>query len=98
MQLAIGAAEKQELIQQYQIHERDTGSPEAQVAVLNARIRQLTEHFRTHRKDYHSRHGLFRLVGKQRRLLRYLYKKDITRYYRLIKELGIRDTIGSRSS
>jgi len=96
--LAIGAAEKQELIQQYQIHERDTGSPEAQVAVLSARIRQLTEHFRTHRKDYHSRHGLFRLVGKQRRLLRYLYKKDITRYYRLIEELGIRDTIGSRRS
>lgn len=96
--MAIGAAEKQELIQQYQIHERDTGSPEAQVAVLSARIRQLTEHFRTHRKDYHSRHGLFRLVGKQRRLLRYLYKKDITRYYRLIEELGIRDTIGSRRS
>jgi len=96
--LAIGAAEKQELIQQYQVHERDTGSPEAQVAVLSARIRQLTEHFRTHRKDYHSRHGLFRLVGKQRRLLRYLYKKDITRYYRLIEELGIRDTIGSRRS
>lgn len=96
--MAIGAAEKQELIQQYQIHERDTGSPEAQVAVLSARIQQLTEHFRTHRKDYHSRYGLFRLVGKQRRLLRYLYKKDITRYYRLIEELGIRDTIGSRRS
>lgn len=96
--MAIGTVEKQELIQQYQIHERDTGSPEAQVAVLSARIQQLTEHFRTHRKDYHSRHGLFRLVGKQRRLLRYLYKKDITRYYRLIGELGIRDTIGSRRS
>ncbi len=93
--MAIDAARKQEIIQQHQMHKRDTGSPEAQVAVLNARIRQLTEHFRTHRKDYHSRHGLFRLVGKQRRLLRYLYKKDITRYYSLINELKIRDTIGS---
>jgi small subunit ribosomal protein S15 len=98
MQLVIGAPEKKELIQKYQIHQQDTGSPEAQVAILTARIRQLTGHFQTHRKDYHSRHGLFRLVGKQRRLLRYLYKKDVTRYYRLINELGIRDTIGSRSS
>ena len=94
--MAIDAAQKKELIQQYQIHQQDTGSPEAQVAILNARIQQLTEHFQTHRKDYHSRHGLFRLVGKQRRLLQYLYKKDATRYYRLINELGIRDTIGSR--
>lgn len=93
--MAIDAEQKQEIIQRHQMHERDTGSPEAQVAVLNARIKQLTEHFRTHRKDYHSRYGLFRLVGKQRRLLRYLYKKDITRYYRLINELGIRDTVGS---
>ena len=96
--MAIDAAEKKELIQQHQIHEQDTGSPETQVAILNARIQQLTEHFRTHRKDYHSRHGLFRLVGKQRRLLRYLYRKDAIRYYRLINELGIRDTIGSRRS
>jgi len=96
--LAIDAAEKKKLIQQYQMHQQDTGSPETQVAILNARIQQLTEHFQTHRKDYHSRHGLFRLVGKQRRLLRYLYKKDAKRYYRLINELGIRDTIGSRRS
>ena len=96
--MAISAAEKQELMQQHQLHQQDTGSPEAQVSIMNARIRQLTEHFRTHRKDYHSRHGLFRLVGKQRRLLRYLYKKDVTRYYHLIDELGIRDTIGSRRS
>ena len=96
--MAIDAAEKKELIQQYQIHKQDTGSPETQVAILTARIGQLTEHFRMHRKDYHSRHGLYRLVGKQRRLLRYLYKKDPTRYYRLIDELGIRDTIGSRRS
>ena len=94
--MAIDAAEKKELIQQYQIHQQDTGSPETQVAILTARIRQLTEHFQTHRKDYHSRYGLYRLVGKQRRLLRYLYKKDPTRYYRLIDELEIRDTIGSR--
>lgn len=96
--MAISAAEKKELMQQYQLHRQDTGSPEAQVSILTARIRQLTEHFQTHRKDHHSRHGLYRLVGKQRRLLRYLYKKDVTRYYRLINELGIRDTIGSRRS
>ena len=96
--MAISAAEKKELIQQYRLHQQDTGSPEAQVSILTARIRQLTEHFQTHRKDHHSRHGLYRLVGKQRRLLRYLYKKDVTRYYRLINELGIRDTIGSRRS
>lgn len=96
--MAIDAAKKRELIQKYQVHDRDTGSPEAQVAVLNARIRELTQHFQTHKKDHHSRHGLFRLVGKQRRLLRYLYKKDVPRYYRLINELEIRDTIGSQRS
>ena len=96
--MAIDAAGKKELIQKYQIHQQDTGSPEAQIAILNARIRELTEHFRTHRKDHHSRHGLYRLVGKQRRLLRYLYKKDATRYYRLIEALDIRDTIRTRSS
>ena len=65
------------------------------MAILTARIQQLTEHFQTHRKDYHSRHGLYRLVGKQRRLLRYLYKKDVYAFItRLINELGIRDTIG----
>lgn len=94
--MAIDAAKKKEVIQQHQIHQQDTGSPEAQVAIFNARIRELTEHFRTHRKDHHSRYGLYRLVGKQRRLLRYLYKKDATRYYRLINELGMRDTIGTR--
>ncbi len=96
--MAIDAAKKKELIQQHQIHDRDTGSPEAQVAVFNARIKELTEHFQTHKKDHHSRYGLFRLVGKQRRLLRYLYKKDVPRYYRLINELGIRDTIGVQRS
>lgn len=96
--MAIDAAKKRELIQKHQVHDRDTGSPEAQVAVFNARIRELTQHFQTHKKDHHSRHGLFRLVGKQRRLLRYLYKKDVPRYYRLINELEIRDTIGSQRS
>ena len=95
--MAIDAAKKKEVIQQHQIHQQDTGSPEAQVAIFNARIQELTEHFRTHQKDHHSRYGLYRLVGKQRRLLRYLYKKDATRYYRLINELGMRDTIGTRS-
>ncbi|RKU28400.1 30S ribosomal protein S15 [Candidatus Poribacteria bacterium] len=96
--MAIDATRKQEIIQKHQIHEKDTGSPEAQVAVLNARIQELTKHFQTHKKDHHSRHGLFRLVGKQRRLLRYVYNKDVPRYYRLINELGIRDTIGSQRS
>ncbi len=96
--MAIDATRKQEIIEKHQIHDKDTGSPEAQVAVLNARIQELTQHFQTHKKDHHSRHGLFRLVGKQRRLLRYVYKKDVPRYYRLINELGIRDTIGSQRS
>ena len=94
--MAIDATRKQEIIQKHQIHDKDTGSPEAQVAVLNARIQELTQHFQIHKKDHHSRHGLFRLVGKQRRLLKYVYKKNVPRYYRLINELGIRDTIGSQ--
>ncbi|MDE0298207.1 MAG: 30S ribosomal protein S15 [Candidatus Poribacteria bacterium] len=96
--MALSAEQKEELIQTHRKHDKDTGSPEAQVALINARIRQLTDHFRTHRKDHHSRYGLFKLVGKQRRLLRYLYKKDSQRYYQLINQLGIRDTLGSRGN
>ena len=96
--MALNAEQKGELLQTHRQHDKDTGSPEAQVALINARIRQLTDHFRTHRKDHHSRYGLFKLVGKQRRLLRYLYMKDSQRYYHLINQLGIRDTLGSRGN
>ena len=96
--MAFDSEKKRELMTEYKTHDRDTGSPEVQVALLNARIRELTEHFRTHKKDHHSRNGLFKLVGKQRRLLRYLYKQDVQRYRNLIARLGIRDTIATRKS
>jgi len=96
--VAFDSEKKRELMTEYKTHDRDTGSPEVQVALLNARIRELTEHFRTHKKDHHSRNGLFKLVGKQRRLLRYLYQQDVQRYRNLIARLGIRDTIATRKS
>ena len=96
--MALDFERKRELIETYKLHDNDTGSPEVQVAIINTHIRELTEHFRTHKKDHHSRYGLFRLVGKQRRLLRYLYKKDVLRYRDLINRLGIRDTITVRKS
>ncbi len=71
-------------------HEGDTGSPEVQVALLSARISQLTEHLKEHKKDHHSRRGLLMMVGKRRRLLNYLSKKDIERYRSLISKLGLR--------
>jgi small subunit ribosomal protein S15 len=95
--MALDAEKKSTLIKAYKTHDGDTGSPEVQVAIINTRIRELTEHFRTHRKDHHSRQGLFRLVSKQRRLLSYLYKQDVQRYRNLITRLGIRDTISGRS-
>ncbi|MBN2284512.1 MAG: 30S ribosomal protein S15 [Deltaproteobacteria bacterium] len=81
---------KQELINQFQTHEGDTGSPEVQIALLTARIEYLTDHFKVHKKDHHSRRGLLKLVGKRRRLLDYLKKKDIERYRDIIKRLGLR--------
>ena len=81
---------KNEIIGEYKTHEGDTGSPEVQVALLTARITQLTEHLRTHPKDYHSRRGLLMMVGQRRRLLNYLSNKDINRYRALIARLGIR--------
>ena len=81
---------KQELIDKFKTHEGDTGSPEVQVALLSARITYLTEHFRTHKKDHHSRRGLLKIVGQRRRLLDYLKNKNVERYRNLIKELGIR--------
>ena len=81
---------KTELIGSYRTHEADTGSPEVQVTILSERISYLTEHFKTHAKDHHSRRGLLMLVGKRRRLLDYLKAKDAPRYSDLIKRLNIR--------
>ncbi len=74
-------------------HESDTGSPEVQIALLTARINMLTEHFQTHKKDNHSRRGLFMLIGRRKRLLTYLAKTDIARYRALVAKLGIRSRI-----
>ncbi len=81
---------KTEVITTYSTHEGDTGSPEVQVAILSERITYLTEHFKTHAKDHHSRRGLLKLVGQRRRLLDYVKRKDADRYLELIKRLGIR--------
>jgi small subunit ribosomal protein S15 len=81
---------KTEVIGSYKTHESDTGSPEVQVALLSERIGYLTEHFKTHIKDHHSRRGLLKLVGQRRRLLDYLKRKDADRYAELIRRLGIR--------
>ena len=81
---------KSELIGSYRTHDTDTGSPEVQVAILSERISSLTEHFKVHAKDHHSRRGLLKLVGQRRRLLDYLKRKDSNRYANLIKRLGIR--------
>lgn len=88
--MALSKDRKTELIGSYKNHEGDTGSPEVQVAILTERITYLTEHFKTHAKDHHSRRGLLMLVGRRRRLLDYLKSKDAQRYADLIKRLGIR--------
>jgi small subunit ribosomal protein S15 len=82
--------DKQEIIGEHRTHEGDTGSPEVQVAVLTRRIAHLTDHLREHKHDYHSRRGLLKMVGKRRRLLKYLQKKDVERYRALIARLGLR--------
>jgi len=81
---------KQEIINEFKKHEGDTGSPEVQIALLSERITYLTEHFRTHHKDHHSRRGLLKIVGQRRRLLDYLKSKDVERYRVVINKLGIR--------
>lgn len=88
--MAQTAEKKKELIEKFKIHETDTGSCEVQIALLTERIQYLTEHFKTHAKDHHSRRGLLKLVGQRRNLLKYLQKKDIAKYRSLIQELGIR--------
>ena len=82
--------EKQGLVSEFRQHETDTGSVEVQVSLLTKRIRQLTEHFKAHHKDHHSRRGLLKLVGQRRRLLNYLNKEDVQRYNSLIIRLGLR--------
>ncbi len=81
---------KTELITSFQTHQGDTGSPEVQVALLTSTINHLTEHFKVHKKDHHSRQGLLKMVGKRRRLLDYLKRKDFERYHSIIGKLGIR--------
>ncbi|MEA5113800.1 MAG: 30S ribosomal protein S15 [Geobacteraceae bacterium] len=81
---------KQEIIKTHKRHEADTGSPEVQIAILTERITYLTEHFKVHKKDHHSRRGLLKIVGQRRRLLDYLKNKDVERYRAIIEKLGIR--------
>jgi len=81
---------KQEIINEFKTHDNDTGSPEVQIALLSERITYLTDHFRTHHKDHHSRRGLLKIVGQRRRLLDYLKSKDVERYRVVINKLGIR--------
>lgn len=88
--MSLGPARKRTIIDQFRHHDSDTGSPEVQIALLSARISHLTEHFKTHKKDHHSRRGLLKLVGQRRRLLDYLKHKEVDRYRTVIKELGIR--------
>ncbi len=88
--MAMVQERKNELVEKYRRHEKDTGSPEVQVALLSERITYLTEHFKTHKKDHHSRRGLLKLVGQRRRLLDYLRTVDLAGYKTLIEQLGIR--------
>lgn len=88
--MALTKEQKQSLIQGFAIHSKDSGSPEVQVAVLTERIRYLTDHFKTHKQDHHSRRGLLLMVGKRRRLLDYLKRRDAERYRGVIQKLGLR--------
>jgi small subunit ribosomal protein S15 len=88
--MAIDKVKKQTIINDYKLHEGDTGSPEVQIALLSTRINYLTEHFKTHKKDHHSRRGLLKLVSQRRKLLDYLKKSDKERYEKVIERLEIR--------
>jgi small subunit ribosomal protein S15 len=88
--MGIAPEQTKELLKQYQLHASDTGSPEVQIALLSARIEYLTEHFKVHKKDHHSRRGLLKLVGQRRRLLDYLKRQEFERYRSVIGRLGIR--------
>jgi len=88
--LALTKEAKTEIIESYRVHPTDTGSPEVQIAILSRRIGDLTDHFKTHKKDHHSRRGLLKLVGKRRRLLDYIKSNDVERYREVLQRLGIR--------
>ncbi|MBW2095580.1 MAG: 30S ribosomal protein S15 [Deltaproteobacteria bacterium] len=88
--MVLTAENKKEIIDKFKLHDNDTGSPEVQIALLSNRIKYLTDHFKVHKKDHHSRRGLLKLVGQRRRLLNYLKKTNVERYRMIIKELGIR--------
>lgn len=88
--MTINAEDKSLIVSKFGKHEKDTGSPEVQIALLSSRVTYLTEHFKSHKKDHHSRRGLLKLVGQRKSLLNYLKNKDIERYRAIIKELGIR--------
>lgn len=88
--MPLSAERKSETIVSFRTHDIDTGSPEVQIALLTRTIEQLTEHFKVHKKDHHSRQGLLKMVGKRRRLLDYLKRKDFERYQKIISQLGIR--------
>jgi small subunit ribosomal protein S15 len=88
--MSLQPEQKKEIIEKHKTHDKDTGSPEVQIALLTQRINYLTEHFKTHKKDHHSRQGLLRIVNQRRRLLNYLRRNDPPRYRKLIDELAIR--------
>lgn len=88
--MALAAEEKNSLINEYRVHKTDTGSPEVQIALLTKNIAHLTEHFKTHKKDHHSRRGLLMLVGQRRRLLDYLKQSNVDRYRKVVSSLNLR--------
>lgn len=88
--MSIDKTQKESIINDYKLHDNDTGSPEVQIAILSTRINYLTEHFKTHKKDHHSRRGLLKLVSQRRKLLDYLKKSDKERYEKVIERLEIR--------
>jgi len=88
--MALEKAKKQTIIREYKVHEKDTGSPEVQIAILSERIGHLTEHFKIHKQDHHSRRGLLKLVSQRRRLLDYLKGCDKLRYDKIVERLGLR--------
>jgi small subunit ribosomal protein S15 len=90
MRTVLDVEKKKGIIESYQLHEKDTGSPEVQIAILSARIEYLTEHFKTNKKDHHSRRGLLKLVSQRRGLLDYMKNKDVERYRTVIQRLGLR--------
>lgn len=90
--MSLNSAQKAEIVNTYKRSEKDTGTPEVQVSLMTGRIQYLTEHFKTHKKDFHSRRGLQMLVNKRRKLLKYLKRKDTSRYTVLIQSLGLRDS------